>query len=174
MSTSSRLGSELGFYAVVKEIVTNYRAALGVIGLLLYGMVRVAHDSFYARFGLTPEDVGLTELVILGRAALYTALILFVVIGLAGLWFSSWSLLLAAWRMGHRTLLRLRRTVRGQRTTGHEPIDRRWRFNPASVLPQATLRRRYASHGLLSVFFFLALPIPLMSVVWLPTSCDSS
>jgi hypothetical protein len=49
------------------------KTALAVIGAAVYAVTRTSLDGFYARLGLTPEDVGLTEAKILGRATLYFA-----------------------------------------------------------------------------------------------------
>jgi hypothetical protein len=136
---------------MAKGIITDYRAALGAVGLVIYGVVRVAHDSFYAQFGLTPESVGLSQLVILGRAALYTALFVFIVVGLAGLWSLLWSLVFASWRLAHRTVTRFRRFVARKIRRGQSQDS----VQPASA-------DKYASYAMLRVFFFLALAIPLL------------
>jgi hypothetical protein len=151
MSTSSRSTSEPGIYAMAKGIITDYRAALGAVGLVIYGVVRVAHDSFYARFDLTPESVGLSQLVILGRAALYMALFVFVVVGLAGLWSLLWSLMFASWRLAHRAVTRFRRFVAWKFRRGHPQRPVR----PAS-------EGKHASYAVLRAFFFLALAVPLL------------
>jgi hypothetical protein len=45
-------------------------AVLGTVGLALYGIVRVGYDGFYARLGVTAEEVGLSYAGILTQAAL--------------------------------------------------------------------------------------------------------
>ena len=44
---------------------------LALLGGAIYGVARVAHDRFYESLDVTPEDVGLTQTTILGRAVLY-------------------------------------------------------------------------------------------------------
>jgi hypothetical protein len=75
-----------GWQDLVKTVLEHATAALGLIGLLVYGVVRVAHDSFYGHFGVAPEDVGLTQATILGRAALYLTFFLAVSGAIAGVW----------------------------------------------------------------------------------------
>jgi hypothetical protein len=70
----------------VPEIVTwvtdHGLAALGLIGLVIYGIVRAGHEQFYGQVGLTPEEVGLDQAEILGRAAL--GLFFFFAVGMLG------------------------------------------------------------------------------------------
>lgn len=44
---------------------------LAIAGLLVYAVVRFAHDEFYGQMAVTPEEVGLDQTLILSRAALY-------------------------------------------------------------------------------------------------------
>ncbi len=44
--------------------------ALGLLGLLIYVVVRRGYEAFYAEAGVTPEDVGLSEAAIVTHAAL--------------------------------------------------------------------------------------------------------
>lgn len=60
-------------------------AVLGVLGLVVYALARVGHDAFYARFGVTAEEVGLSETTILARAALYFAFFLTAATAVLGL-----------------------------------------------------------------------------------------
>lgn len=55
---------------------------------MIYAIVRVSLDSFYSALGLTPEDVGLTETTILGRAGLYFGFFLAGAIAFGGGWFA--------------------------------------------------------------------------------------
>jgi hypothetical protein len=47
------------------------KSLIALAAVLIYGGVRLALEAFYARFGLTPEEVGLDQGTILGRAALF-------------------------------------------------------------------------------------------------------
>lgn len=46
---------------------------LGVLALVMYGVTRPAYDSFYSELGMTPEDIGLNQALILFRMALNVA-----------------------------------------------------------------------------------------------------
>jgi hypothetical protein len=74
--------------------MSDYRAFAGLIGVLVYGVVRVAYDAYYTRLGVFPEAVGLSETTILGRAALYLAMTVSVAAIFGGLWLLAvgWSL----------------------------------------------------------------------------------
>jgi hypothetical protein len=50
---------------------------------VLYGLIRLGHQTFYSRFGLSPDDVGLGYGEALARAAGFTAYLLAVILGLA-------------------------------------------------------------------------------------------
>lgn len=54
----------------VESAATSGKVALGVLAASIYGVVRIAYDSFYGRFGMSPEDVGHNYASILARAAL--------------------------------------------------------------------------------------------------------
>jgi hypothetical protein len=60
-------------------------AVLGFLGLVVYGVVRTGHDAFYARFGVTAEEVGLSQATIVGRASLYFIFFLTAVVSLVGI-----------------------------------------------------------------------------------------
>lgn len=75
-----------GWHDLVKTLLEHGTAVLGLLGLLVYAVVRVAHDSFYGHFGVAPEDVALTQATILGRAALYLTFFLAVSGAIAGVW----------------------------------------------------------------------------------------
>jgi len=70
----------------LRALTSDYKAYASLIGLLIYGVVRVAYDAFYARLGIFPEAVGLSETTILGRAVLYLALTVAVTTLFVGLW----------------------------------------------------------------------------------------
>ena len=65
-------------------LASSAPAVLGFLGLIVYAVVRVGHDAFYARFGVTAEEVGLSQATILGRAALYFVFFLTAAIALLG------------------------------------------------------------------------------------------
>jgi hypothetical protein len=67
-------------------LVTDYRALASLVGLLVYGVVRVAYDAYYTRLGVFPEAVGLSETTILGRAVLYLGLTVSVAAIFGGIW----------------------------------------------------------------------------------------
>jgi hypothetical protein len=66
------------------SLASSAPAVLGFLGLIVYAVVRVGHDAFYARFGVTAEEVGLSQTTILGRAALYFVFFLTAAIALLG------------------------------------------------------------------------------------------
>jgi hypothetical protein len=54
-------------------LASSVPVVLGAVGLIIYGAVRVGIDAFYERFGVTPEDIGLSQTTIIARGALYLA-----------------------------------------------------------------------------------------------------
>ncbi|KAB1977848.1 hypothetical protein [Streptomyces triticiradicis] len=58
-----------------KDIATTAAGVTSLAGIALYGSVHFADAAFYARLGLTPEDVGLDPAVTLGRVAVSFMLI---------------------------------------------------------------------------------------------------
>ena len=52
-------------------LAANAVVALTVTGAVLYGILRLGHQTFYRQFGLTPEEVGLGYGEALARAAGY-------------------------------------------------------------------------------------------------------
>jgi hypothetical protein len=81
----------------LRALLSDHRAFAGLIGLLIYGVVRVEYHSYYTRLGVFPEAVGLSEATILGRAALYLALTVSVTAIFGGLWLMAvgWSIRLS-------------------------------------------------------------------------------
>jgi hypothetical protein len=86
--------------AVPSQSITTPRSTLDLIGsipwekpkaflaffaIVLFGIVRFANGAFYARLGLTPEDVGLSSAVILARSAMSVVLLAISLI-LLGFW----------------------------------------------------------------------------------------
>jgi hypothetical protein len=67
------------------RLASSAPAVLGFLGLVVYGVVRTGHDAFYARFGVTAEEVGLSQTTIVGRASLYFIFFLTAVISLVGI-----------------------------------------------------------------------------------------
>jgi hypothetical protein len=74
---------------LIRGLASDYKAVASLVGLLVYGVVRVSYDAYYSRLGVFPEAVGLTETTILGRAVLYLALTASVAAVLGGLWFGA-------------------------------------------------------------------------------------
>ncbi len=66
------------------RLASSAPALLGFLGLIVYAVVRIGHDAFYARFGVTAEEVGLSQATILGRAALNFVFFLTAAIALLG------------------------------------------------------------------------------------------
>lgn len=66
------------------RLASSAPAVLGFLGLVVYGVVRTGHDAFYARFGVTAEEVGLSQATIVGRASLYFIFFLTAVVSLVG------------------------------------------------------------------------------------------
>ncbi len=67
-------------------LFANFTGLASIAGLIVYAVVRVAYDAFYSRLGISPEAVGLTETMILGRAALYLFLFFSTAAAFGGLW----------------------------------------------------------------------------------------
>jgi hypothetical protein len=88
----------------LRALLSDYRAFAGLIGLLVYGVVRVAYDAYYTRLGVFPEAVGLSETTILGRAALYLALTVSVTAIFGGLWLLAVSMSIERSRVPRRRL----------------------------------------------------------------------
>ncbi len=86
----------------LRGLLSDYRAFAGLVGLLVYGVVRVAYDAYYTRLGVFPEAVGLSETTILGRAALYLALTVSITAIFGGLWLLAVSSLLERSRVSRR------------------------------------------------------------------------
>src|SRR5262249_30630098 len=72
---------EHGQSTPLQWVVEKSAALLGILALLVYAFARSGVDGFYDRLNLTAEDVGLSQAVITGRAAL---LFLVVVVGGVG------------------------------------------------------------------------------------------
>jgi hypothetical protein len=62
--------STASWWTYTKEVVDRHAAVLAILGLVVYVMVRAAYESFYGSLGATPEEVGLSYLLIIARAAL--------------------------------------------------------------------------------------------------------
>jgi cytochrome bd-type quinol oxidase subunit 2 len=67
------------------RLASSAPAVLGFLGIVVYGVVRTGHDAFYARFGVTAEEVGLSQTTIVGRASLYFVFFLTAVVSLVGI-----------------------------------------------------------------------------------------
>jgi hypothetical protein len=129
--------------ASLKFVTDNYRAILGLFGLVVYAIVRVAHDAFYSFFGLTPEAVGLSELLILGRAALYFVVFASALCVLTGIWCSLFAIVIGAGRRAVCLRKRDRRSDRG------------------CLLPPNLELRIFRSHEAIAILFLFAFVLPL-------------
>jgi hypothetical protein len=81
-----------GTRGLLRAILADHKALVSLVGVLIYGVVRVAYDAFYTRLGVFPEAVGLSETTILGRAALYLAITVSITVVAGGLWLLAVSL----------------------------------------------------------------------------------
>jgi hypothetical protein len=79
--------------SVAAFFFANFTGLASIAGLIVYAIVRVAYDAFYSRLGISPETVGLTETMILGRAALYLFLFFATTAAFGGAW-----VLLTSWQ----------------------------------------------------------------------------
>jgi hypothetical protein len=68
-------------------IIDNALPMLTVLGLALYAIVRNGHNAFYGALGISPEDVGLTYGVTVGRAATGLVVVLCALIPISTLYF---------------------------------------------------------------------------------------
>jgi hypothetical protein len=57
-------------------LAANPLAALTLLGVVLYGLIRLGHSLFYSEFGLSPNEVGLGYGDALARAAGFAAYVL--------------------------------------------------------------------------------------------------
>ena len=71
---------------VIRWVLHKGKGALALVALVVYGVVRVQIGAFYYRLGVTPQDVGLSELAILGRAAFYFVAVAAVIVLFGALW----------------------------------------------------------------------------------------
>lgn len=58
--------------------LSGVKAALGLFGLALYALLRIAYDRFYAPFGLSADDLGLGYLELLAQAAIGAVLLVLI------------------------------------------------------------------------------------------------
>src|SRR5262245_29879349 len=61
----------------------DVRAALAVLGLLFYAVLRIAYSVFYERFGLSPDDLGLGYVDLLVQSVVGTSIVLVVALAAA-------------------------------------------------------------------------------------------
>jgi hypothetical protein len=60
---------ERGSRNLLKEWLAPLVQALALLSLLMYGLVRIFYDDFYAKFRVTPEDVGASSAVVISQTA---------------------------------------------------------------------------------------------------------
>lgn len=73
--------------AAPTAVLSHAPTVLAVAGFVVYAIVRIAYDQFYARLATTPEEIGLDQTLILGRAALYLFLFATAVAAIVGVTF---------------------------------------------------------------------------------------
>jgi len=66
-------------------IKSDGKLLVGLIGAVLYGIIRVGSESFYGNFQLSSNDVGISQATTLGRAALYLVIFLLAIAAIVGL-----------------------------------------------------------------------------------------
>jgi hypothetical protein len=109
---------ERGQSTPLQWVVEKSAALLGILALLVYAFARSGVDGFYERLNLTAEDVGLSQAVITGRAAL-----VFLVVVVGGVGLGALPVLATA---GVLLLVRQRRAARANRRYDWSN-DLRWR-----------------------------------------------
>ncbi|MGI8686549.1 MAG: hypothetical protein ACR2MO_15915 [Acidimicrobiales bacterium] len=62
----------------LEEFAKHAKLVLALLAALVYGVVRVAVEAFYQEFQLSPDDLGISQTQLLGRAGLF--LVLFVAV----------------------------------------------------------------------------------------------
>jgi hypothetical protein len=93
-----------------REWLSTIVSVLGVLGAIIYGLLRLSYEAFYAEFGVSPEDVGVNATEVLSQAALGLIVVLitgviYLVLLLLSLSFL-FAVVVAAWFVG-RTLIAL-------------------------------------------------------------------
>jgi hypothetical protein len=73
--------------AFITWVLQHQAALLAVFGILIYAIVREAHDGFYSALGVAAEEVGLNYAILVGRAALGLITYLAILAALVVLWF---------------------------------------------------------------------------------------
>jgi hypothetical protein len=70
-----------------KFVRENPLGTLTLLGVILYGLLRICAVRFYSQFGVQPEEVGLSYAQLLAQsAAAYLALFLLLLVGIAALY----------------------------------------------------------------------------------------
>jgi hypothetical protein len=92
---SSSTRSDVAAVLISERLLRHSGALLALSVIVVYGLALMALVGFYGSFGLTPEDVGLTEAVIVGRAGLAFAVVFSAATIPAGL-----ITLVVAWALG--------------------------------------------------------------------------
>jgi hypothetical protein len=86
LSASPQDRASTSRWANLKKILDSQSAILAVLGLLVYVMVHGAYDAFYHDLGITPDEVGMTYILIIARAGLgfvaYVVLLTIIVLAL--------------------------------------------------------------------------------------------
>jgi hypothetical protein len=77
---------EGGLGKAVSWTIDHGKAALVLGGLVVYAIARVAHDAFYARLQVTPDEVGLSQATIAARAELYAFVGIAIIVAAGAAW----------------------------------------------------------------------------------------
>ena len=70
------------------RLTPDIRTVLAVLGLLFYAVLRTAYSVFYNRFGLSPDDLGLSYVDLLVQSAVGTSVLLLLVVAGASIVFA--------------------------------------------------------------------------------------
>ncbi|MGZ4234262.1 MAG: hypothetical protein ACXVUE_08205 [Solirubrobacteraceae bacterium] len=79
------------------RLTPDIRTALALLGLLFYAVLRVAYSVFYNRFGLSPDDLGLSYVDLLVQSAVGTSVLLLLVVAGTSILFAEFVGIGAAW-----------------------------------------------------------------------------
>jgi len=70
--------------SITRWLIDDGKAAFTLLALAIYAIVRIALDSFYGALAVTPEEVGLTQTLIVAHAVLYFVFFLLSLVAIEG------------------------------------------------------------------------------------------
>jgi hypothetical protein len=85
------------------RLTPDIRTALALLGLVAYAVLRIAYSVFYNRFGLSPDDLGLSYVDLLVQSAVGTSVLLLLVVAGASILFAELVGVVAIWGDLRRT-----------------------------------------------------------------------